>query len=262
MKKQFIIGFTAGALVFSAIGAFAVQYTATENTFPVQLNGDAVSINGFNIEGSTYFKLRDVAEAVGGFDVDFNNNTIQLSKDGYSYSEPTEAISYSCPELGIKFNIPASMTAEYNGKILILDNWFCTVSRFTPGDLASTMPMFYGVDYPVNTLSDYERYTKESHEKLEGQNYKGYINDFNMDYVTHNGILMRRLDYFKYSLNSDIAETADIRSLTPDSYEVSRYYTFELNGYFYEISFQRSEEAWSAADLSTINTIIDSISAI
>jgi hypothetical protein len=29
--------------------------------------------------------LRDIADAVGGFKVDFNNDTIQLSKDGYEY---------------------------------------------------------------------------------------------------------------------------------------------------------------------------------
>lgn len=56
-------------MLFGTVGAFASYYTATENTFPVQLNGENVSIDGYNIDGSTYFKLRDVANVVGGFDV-------------------------------------------------------------------------------------------------------------------------------------------------------------------------------------------------
>lgn len=85
MKKNFMTGFLAGALVFGAAGVFAVNYTVTQNPYPVLLNGQKAKIEGYNINDSTYFKLRDIADAVGGFDVDFQNNTIQLSKDGYVY---------------------------------------------------------------------------------------------------------------------------------------------------------------------------------
>ncbi len=87
MKKNFLAGVLAGGLLFGGIGVFAGQYAATENSFPVQLNGENISLEGYNIEGSTYFKLRDIADTVGGFDVGFNNNTIQLSKGGYVYSD-------------------------------------------------------------------------------------------------------------------------------------------------------------------------------
>ncbi|MDD6563927.1 MAG: hypothetical protein PUF08_02475 [Clostridiales bacterium] len=76
-------------MVFGTIGVFAGQYIATDNPFPIQLNGSNVSMEGYNIDGSTYFKLRDIADTVGGFSVDFNNNTIQLSKDGYVYDQGT-----------------------------------------------------------------------------------------------------------------------------------------------------------------------------
>ena len=95
MIKINIICFVSGALLFGTVGAFASYYTATENTFPVQLNGENVSIDGYNIDGSTYFKLRDVANVVGGFDVDFFNNTIQLSKDNYKYDNKANKIDYS-----------------------------------------------------------------------------------------------------------------------------------------------------------------------
>ena len=88
MKKQFIAGMLVGSITFGAVGVFAGQYAATENPFPVQLNGTNVSLEGYNINDNTYFKLRDIADVVGGFTVGFENNTIQLAKDGYQYNSP------------------------------------------------------------------------------------------------------------------------------------------------------------------------------
>ena len=82
--KKYIAGIATGVILSCSV-ALAVSYTATENTFPIQLNGENVNVEGYNIDGSTYFKLRDIADTVGGFNVDFNDNTIQLSKDGYVY---------------------------------------------------------------------------------------------------------------------------------------------------------------------------------
>ena len=87
MKKQFIAGFAAGTLVCSTVGVGAAVYEAQTNTFPIQLNGENVTMEGYNINGYTYFKLRDIADTVGGFSVDFANNTIQLAKDGYVYEQ-------------------------------------------------------------------------------------------------------------------------------------------------------------------------------
>lgn len=108
MKKNFITGVIAGGMLFGTAGAFAGQYVATENPFPVLLNGSNVSIAGYNIEGSTYFKLRDIADVIGGFDVGFDNGTIQLAKEGYSYSNTdttaNDIVYYAekpwCPDFG------------------------------------------------------------------------------------------------------------------------------------------------------------------
>ena len=89
MKKSVIASFITGALLFGTAGVFAGQYMATENSFPVQLNGENVDIKGFNIDGSTYFNLRDIANVIGGVDVGFFNGTIQLAKDGYVYDNST-----------------------------------------------------------------------------------------------------------------------------------------------------------------------------
>ena len=110
IDKNNIICFVSGALLFGTVGAFASYYTATENTFPVQLNGENVSIDGYNIDGSTYFKLRDIANVIGGFDVDFSNNTIQLSKDGYEYTKSN--YSYIDKDYNFSLEIPHEIQAK------------------------------------------------------------------------------------------------------------------------------------------------------
>jgi len=91
--KKIIFGFLTGAILFGTAGVYAGQYIASTNSYPVLLNGDQVDIEGYNINGYTYFKLRDIASLTGGFEVDFKNDTILLSKDGYHYDNKTECIT-------------------------------------------------------------------------------------------------------------------------------------------------------------------------
>ena len=79
MKKNFVTGFISGAIAFTMVGAFAANMVTTPNTYPVKLDGKDVSIEGYNVDDYTYFKLRDIADAVGGFDVDFKDDTITLT---------------------------------------------------------------------------------------------------------------------------------------------------------------------------------------
>ena len=102
--KKFTLGFVIGGIVCSALTGFAVEYAVTANPFPIKVDGVSKSIEGYNINDSTYFKLRDAADAVGGFTVGFVNNTFeyQLSEDknwiwsggswaDMSVQDPTEA---------------------------------------------------------------------------------------------------------------------------------------------------------------------------
>ena len=87
--KRFTLGFIIGGVIFSALTGFAVEYAVTANPFPIKVDGVAKSIEGYNINDSTYFKLRDIADAVGGFTVGFTNNTITISMQAEP-SEPPE----------------------------------------------------------------------------------------------------------------------------------------------------------------------------
>lgn len=89
MKKSFITGFITGGIICAAVTGLAVEYAVTANPYPVKVNGSETAIEGYNINDNTYFKLRDVADAVGGFDVGFSDNTITI--DTESAPEPTDA---------------------------------------------------------------------------------------------------------------------------------------------------------------------------
>lgn len=82
MKKitSNIACFISGIIIASTVGAIAANYTATENTFPIKVNGQNAQMEGYNINGSTYFKLRDIGDKMG-FSVDFKNNTILIGEN-------------------------------------------------------------------------------------------------------------------------------------------------------------------------------------
>ncbi len=88
--KRFTLGFIIGGIVCSALTGFAVEYAVTANPFPIKVDGAVKSIEGYNINDSTYFKLRDIADAVGGFTVGFVNNTITISTQVEPSEQPPE----------------------------------------------------------------------------------------------------------------------------------------------------------------------------
>lgn len=93
MKKHFIAGFISGAMVFSIAGAAAAGiFTAAPNAYPIKLNGKDIQMEGYEIEDYTYFKLRDISNAVGGFDVDFKDNTILLTTKNGELSIKEEGV--------------------------------------------------------------------------------------------------------------------------------------------------------------------------
>ena len=75
--KQLICGILIGAIAALSITALA-DFIVNPNPYPVKVNGHTVQIEGYNINDSTYFKLRDIAQAVGGFDVDFKDGAVVL----------------------------------------------------------------------------------------------------------------------------------------------------------------------------------------
>lgn len=164
MKKQFITGFLTGAITFGTMGALAAGLVANPNPFAVQLNGNNVSIEGYNIEGSTYFKLRDIADTVGGFTVDFQNNTIQLAKNGYVYNNQPSLPSSGELQLNLS-NIKTSegfsvYTDTANNQYLKLTDINSIVSKTGPSVFDMWIVGFnsektnWRIEY-INVMNDY-----------------------------------------------------------------------------------------------------------
>lgn len=99
MKNKFILGFITGGIICATATGFAVEYAVTANPFPVAVNGTETAIEGYNINDNTYFKLRDVADAVGGFNVGFSDNTITIDTDTAAEPTPTPTVKPSTTDL-------------------------------------------------------------------------------------------------------------------------------------------------------------------
>lgn len=102
--KSITLGILIGTITTLSITALA-EYIVVPNSFPVKVNGQTVQVEGYNINDSTYFKLRDVAAAVGGFEVGFEDNAIIVNTPSQPTPAPTptaKADLSPLPELPIE----------------------------------------------------------------------------------------------------------------------------------------------------------------
>ena len=86
MKKRGLLyllsGIVIGALGFGAVPAVAAGITAALSAQPVTLNGKPVKLTAYNIEGSNYFKLRDIGAVLDiGVWYDAAENTVRIETD-------------------------------------------------------------------------------------------------------------------------------------------------------------------------------------
>lgn len=112
-----ITGVIAGIIITCSAGVLAAQYAATDNTFPITYNGNQVSLQGYNIDGSTYFKLRDIADVVGGFNVGFENNMIKLTGSNSNTVESPKAdtnVSDNVNPSNIKYDTSFTLNKYYS----------------------------------------------------------------------------------------------------------------------------------------------------
>jgi len=188
MKKNFITGFITGGIICAAVTGFAVEYAVTANPYPVKVNGVETAIQGYNINDETYFKLRDVSTAVGGFDVGFSDNTITIATE--QQPEPTIAPSPTPANLsasditivkgedgndytsdGLKVEYVDGITYVWvdniNGKMrkMGIDNYICTgeylINQDTVKQEIGNIPIcpsnkkLIQLDFYISTLSPY-----------------------------------------------------------------------------------------------------------
>ena len=93
MKRgNFVLGFLLGAVLFGGTTTFAAGVIATpfsELNQRITLNGEEITLTGYNINGNNYFKLRDIGEAVG-FGVTWEGDTRTVAIDTEAPYEPEQ----------------------------------------------------------------------------------------------------------------------------------------------------------------------------
>lgn len=140
--KKFIGGIITG-VALSCTVAFAVNYTAEPNTFPIKYKGNDVQMEGYNINGSTYFKLRDIGDRVG-FNVDFQNDIILIDTELEPQETDNAVKIYSFKDLYNAVNFPVAEVTrvQLQNDISIPKRWWdgC-VEGLTPDEEADMWSM-------------------------------------------------------------------------------------------------------------------------
>ena len=103
-RSAFLTGFLCGAVLFGATGAYAAGVLAEPSTQKVVVNGKNVAVQGYNIGGSNYFKLRDLGKALDvAVNFDEGKNQIRVQSDqSYGWHDP----AISAPESDAKTEEP------------------------------------------------------------------------------------------------------------------------------------------------------------
>lgn len=110
--KQLVCGILIGAVATLSITALA-EYIINPNPYPVKVNGQTVQIEGYNINDSTYFKLRDISSVIDGINVDFKDGAVTIDT-----AEPSKALEPTSTPVPLA-EIPPAAT-EVNPAILAL----------------------------------------------------------------------------------------------------------------------------------------------
>lgn len=146
--KKFIFGFITGGIICAAATGFAVEYAVTANPYPVKVNGSETAIEGYNINDNTYFKLRDVADAVGGFEVGFIDNTITINTE--TAPEPTATAPVTSAE-----PLPEVPTVEKDGALYVnKDDIEDMLKSIGLGDYEFSLTRFYNRNEDVPMLKN------------------------------------------------------------------------------------------------------------
>jgi molybdate transport system substrate-binding protein len=108
-SKANTIAITGGSAYTSVGGELASRgtksYPATATAAKITLDGKALSLTAYNIEGNNYFKLRDIAEAL-----DFGVDYTEATKEVFIYS----ASDYAMAPVTLNIFAAASMTETIN----------------------------------------------------------------------------------------------------------------------------------------------------
>lgn len=99
--KKYLSGLITGIIISLSITVFAAEFNIIPNPYPILIEGTKTHIEAYNIDGSTYLKLKDLEKT--GLSVKFENSTILINStfSGISNLEadkPTEEEIAALPD--------------------------------------------------------------------------------------------------------------------------------------------------------------------
>lgn len=87
---SFAMGMLTGAVLFGGTVAYAAGVLAEHAPQTAYVDGAAVQLEAYNIDGYNYVKLRDIGQAVG-FNVYWDGQSIQMDSDApYTGETPAQ----------------------------------------------------------------------------------------------------------------------------------------------------------------------------
>jgi hypothetical protein len=75
--KKYLSGLLTGIIVSLSITVFAAEFNIIPNPYPILIDGVQTEVEGYNIDGSTFLKLKAFEKA--GLEIAFENNNILIN---------------------------------------------------------------------------------------------------------------------------------------------------------------------------------------
>lgn len=112
----FLVGMIAGAVVCGGSVAYAAGVMAEHTPQQVYVDGRAVQLDAYSINGYHYVKLRDVSEALG-FNVYWDGKSIQIDSGAlHTGTDPNgQSTSQTPDQRGLTYNADGSINVPQDG---------------------------------------------------------------------------------------------------------------------------------------------------
>jgi len=207
--KKFISGVMCGAILFSAI-SMASEIMAVISPQNIMLNGSKADVTAYNINGNNYFKLVDLAKAVG-FNVqyDSNTNTVYIDTEK-AYTD--QITNNKAEEITNIVEIPKEQDCfipQENTTVLLEDGTSYTFTDMSKYDKSMFASGEVG-DLPTPTC-DWSEFPTLEVPQIETRHY----NDEYGDYLFVSNVKeMKRMQYTLYNAignNSEVWEDGTIK---------------------------------------------------
>lgn len=186
MKKSIILSVLLTFILTTSV--FAGENITDQN---ITLDGKKVEIAGYNIDGSNYFKLRDIAALLSNSKAEFNvlynsqNNTVEITRNAHYEKLPTDLTKVQTQDINSK----KSTQQVYLDKEHVVFNSYSINNNnyFKLRDLGKTIGFYVDFDEKSNTIIlKSEKVTPRNLIETENISIKSFATDIGNNITQYN----------------------------------------------------------------------------